>query len=80
MTAADELAAKAAADSMARLKAADDETLLAAEAFAFGMFDKYVAAKVNDINRRINERFGTTGDGTSTAAPANPSDLGKSNP
>ncbi len=75
--AADELAAKAAADSVARMKAADDETLLAAEAFSFGVFDKYFASKVHDINRRINERFGTTGDGASTAAIANPSDLGK---
>lgn len=72
-----ELAAKAAADSAARLKAADDETLLAAEAFAFGMWDKYMAAKTNDINRRINERFGTTGAATSTATPASPGDLGK---
>ncbi len=76
---ANELAAKAAAESTARLKAADDETLLAAEAFSFGMFDKYFASKVYDINRRINERFGTTGDGASTAATASPADLGKPN-
>jgi hypothetical protein len=57
----DELAAKAAADSAARTKQADDDALLAAEAFAFGVFDKYHAAKIHDINRRINERFGTTG-------------------
>lgn len=57
-----ELAAKAAADSVARTKAADDDALLAAEAFAFGVFDKYLAAKVHDINRRINDRYGTTGE------------------
>ncbi len=75
--ATDELAAKVAADSTARLALSDDEALLAAEAFAFGVWDKYVAAKVHDINRRINERFSTTGDGSTTAASANPSDLGK---
>ena len=74
---ANELAEKAAADSVARLKAADDDALLSAEAFSFGMFDKYVAAKTYDINRRINERFGTTGSTPSTAATANPVDLGK---
>ncbi len=74
---ADELAAKAAADSAARTKAADDDALLAAESFAFGVWDKYQAAKTNDINRRINERFSGSGDAASTAAPANPTDLGK---
>lgn len=62
----DELAAKAAADSAARTKQADDDALLAAEAFAFGVYDKYLAAKTHDINRRINERFGTTGAGPAT--------------
>ncbi len=76
---ANESAAKAANDSTARLKAADDETLLAAEAFSFGMFDKYFQARCYDINRRINSLFGTTGDGASTAAAANPTDLGKPN-
>ncbi len=75
--AVDELAAKVAADSAARMKLSDDETLLAAEAFAFGVWEKYVEAKVNDINKRINERFGTTGSATSGATPASPSDLGK---
>lgn len=60
-----ELSAKAAADSIARTKQADEDALLSAEAFAFGMFDKYLAAKAHDINRRINERFGTAGDGPS---------------
>jgi len=77
MAVADELAAKAAADSAARIKAADGDALLAAESFAFGMWDKYMAAKTNDINRRINERFSTSGAATSTATPANPTDLGK---
>ena len=61
-----ELAAKIAAESVARTQRADDDALLAAEAFAFGAWDKYVTAKVYDINRRINERFGTTGDATSS--------------
>lgn len=72
-----ELAVKAAADSVARIKQADGDALLAAEAFAFGMWDKYMAARCNDINRRINDRFGTTGDATSSAQSANPADLGK---
>ncbi len=72
-----ELAVKAAADSVARIKQADGDALLAAEAFAFGMWDKYLAAKCNDINRRINERFGSSGDATSVFQPANPSELGK---
>jgi hypothetical protein len=72
-----ELAAKVAADSAFRTQQADDDAHLAAEAYAFGVWDKYVAAKVNDINRRINDRFGATGDTTSSAVPANPADLGK---
>jgi hypothetical protein len=64
----DELAAKAAADSASRIKAADDDALLAAEAFAFGLWPKYLEAKANDINRRINERYGSSGTATSNAA------------
>lgn len=68
-----ELAAKAAADSTARILQADGDAALAAEAFAFGVWDKYMAAKVNDITRRINERFGPAGDATSPLSPSQPS-------
>lgn len=68
-----ELAAKAAADSVARIAQADGDAALAAEAFAFGVWDKYMAAKTNDIIRRINDRFGTTGDATSPIEPSQPS-------
>lgn len=74
---ANEQAANAAAESIARIKQADEDALLAAEAFAFGLWPEYVKAKAHDINRRINERFGTTGDAPGTAGPANPADLGK---
>ena len=63
-------AAKVAADSAARIKLADDDAILAAEAFTFGVFDKYLASKTHDINRRINERFGTAGEASSNAVPA----------
>ena len=69
----EELMAKAAADSVARMKAADEETLLAAEAFAYGRWDKYFAAKVARLERRIDEHFGPGGDETGLADPA---DLG----
>lgn len=58
MTPNEQIAAAAAA-SQARLQEADEEALLAAEAFTYGAFDKYVEAKIADINRRIDERFGT---------------------
>lgn len=51
--------ATAATEFKASIDAADDEALLAAEAFAFGRFDKYINAKVADIERRIDEHFGT---------------------
>jgi hypothetical protein len=73
---ANEQAAKAAADSMARIKQADEDALLAAEAFAFGVFDKFIAARTNDVINRINERFGTTGTAGSGAVTANPAELG----
>ena len=56
-----ELAADALAKSVARTKAADEEALLAAESFAFGVFDRYIAAKVANLERRISEHFGDGG-------------------
>jgi hypothetical protein len=66
---ANELSEKYAAESVARIKAADEEALLSAEAFAFGVWNQYEAAKINDINRRITERYGP-------ATAAGPIDLG----
>lgn len=63
-----ELTAQARADSAERTKRFDDEALLAAEAFSFGVFDKYIAAKVEDIERRINSQFGASGGGPSVFA------------
>jgi hypothetical protein len=71
----EELMAKAASDSVARIKAADEETLVAAEAFAYGRWDKYFAAKVAQIERRIDEHFGGAGNGATWLA--DPADLGK---
>lgn len=72
-----ELAAQVAAESIARIKQADDEALLAAEAFAMGLGPKYLQGRQYDINRRINERFGTTGDAISDYQFASPGDFGK---
>ena len=56
-----EISADAVAKSLARTRAADDEALLAAEAFTYGVFDQYVEAKIGDIKRRIDRQFGTDG-------------------
>ncbi len=76
-------ATTALSDSAKRIRDADDEALLAAEAFSFGLWDKYwtgriaeITAKGADIERRINERFGTTGTGPSTWL-ADPDSLGE---
>jgi len=63
-----ESAAKAMADSLARIREADSAALLAAEAFGLGQFDRYLAAKADDLNRRIHELYGTAG--ASPIAPA----------
>jgi hypothetical protein len=39
---------------------ADDDAILAAEAFSFGLGDRYIAARQSDIERRLNERYPNT--------------------
>ena len=47
-----------AASKLARqVEEADDDAILAAEAFAFGMADEYLAYKQADIRKRLGERF-----------------------
>lgn len=47
-------------ESAQRVQQFDDDALLAAEAFAFGLGDKYVEVRQADILRRLDERYGTT--------------------
>lgn len=49
----------------AELTQADEDALLAAEAFSLGLhnpaiWDRYVEARTTDVYRRINERFPNT--------------------
>lgn len=41
----------------------DDEAILAAEAFSYGLGSLYIAAKASDIERRIRERYPNTPSG-----------------
>ena len=50
------------------LEQADADAMLIVEAFAFGKFDEYLAARQADVSRRIAERYGTGSGGT----PAGP--------
>lgn len=45
-------------DSARRLQQADEDSLLAAEAFAFGLGDQYIATKQQEILKRLAERYG----------------------
>lgn len=54
-------------ESAQRAQQFDDDALLAAEAFAFGLGDKYIEQRQADILRRLNERYNTTDSGGGTA-------------
>lgn len=47
-------------ESIQRTRELDDDAALAAEAFAFGLGDKYIAHRQADISRRLSERYGDT--------------------
>lgn len=53
-----------ASETAQRIQQADEDALLAAEAFALGLGDEYIQQRQADIRRRLNERFANTNRGS----------------
>lgn len=56
-------------ESAQRAQQFDSDALLAAEAFAFGLGDKYIEQRQADILRRLNERYGTADPSPGASGP-----------
>lgn len=58
-----------ASEAAQRAQQFDDDALLAAEAFAFGLGDRYILQRQADIQRRLDERYGNPNASAGTDGP-----------
>ena len=50
--------AELAAEIASRIRESDEDGILAAEAFSFGMAEEYLRARQADLRRRLQARYG----------------------